>query len=254
MLGGRRPPVGAAGPGGRARVRSRRTRRTRSRRGCSSRSGATSTATRSPARRCTSASRLKNWNSSSTARGPGGSCSRISTPGTTRGRAGLRARRIPRPHAISRGRVLAVHAVQLSRAELERLAARRVTVVTCPRSNRHVGVGDPPVEAFYEAGLAVAVGTDSRASAPDLVRLARARSDAPPRPRRARREAPRERDTHRRRVTGLRRANSGRSRPASVRRSSPSPSLQASTGRAPVQECLVSGIDPEGVRWAGDVG
>jgi 5-methylthioadenosine/S-adenosylhomocysteine deaminase len=40
--------------------------------------------------------------------------------------------------------------------------------VTCPRSNRWVGVGYPPVERFYRSGVAVAVGTDSLASVEDL--------------------------------------------------------------------------------------
>jgi cytosine/adenosine deaminase-related metal-dependent hydrolase len=65
-------------------------------------------------------------------------------------------------------RVLAVHAVQATREDLARLAERRVTVVTCPRSNRYTGAGVPPVRAFYESGVAVAIGTDSLASCPDL--------------------------------------------------------------------------------------
>ena len=63
---------------------------------------------------------------------------------------------------------LVVHGVHLTDAELARLAAHQATVVTCPRSNRHVGAGDPPIERFYRAGVPVAVGTDSLASAPDL--------------------------------------------------------------------------------------
>ncbi len=63
---------------------------------------------------------------------------------------------------------LAVHGVHLTAAELERLAARDVTLVTCPRSNVHVGAGVPPVERFAASGVRVAIGTDSLASAPDL--------------------------------------------------------------------------------------
>jgi aminodeoxyfutalosine deaminase len=64
--------------------------------------------------------------------------------------------------------VVAVHGVQMSRADLERLASRGVTLVTCPRSNAHTGAGRPPIEEFYASGVRVAVGTDSLASAPDL--------------------------------------------------------------------------------------
>jgi 5-methylthioadenosine/S-adenosylhomocysteine deaminase len=61
-----------------------------------------------------------------------------------------------------------VHAVHLSDADLQRVAARGATVVTCPRSNQWVGVGVPPIARFYAAGLKVAVGTDSLASVSDL--------------------------------------------------------------------------------------
>jgi cytosine/adenosine deaminase-related metal-dependent hydrolase len=65
-------------------------------------------------------------------------------------------------------RTLVVHAVQLSDADLERLADIGCTVVTCPRSNQWVGVGMPPIARFYAAGVKVAVGTDSLASVGDL--------------------------------------------------------------------------------------
>jgi cytosine/adenosine deaminase-related metal-dependent hydrolase len=65
-------------------------------------------------------------------------------------------------------RLLAVHGVQMSPADLETLRARGVTLVTCPRSNGHTGAGVPPISDFYESGVRVAIGTDSLASAPDL--------------------------------------------------------------------------------------
>jgi aminodeoxyfutalosine deaminase len=65
-------------------------------------------------------------------------------------------------------RMLAVHGVQLGPDDVACLAARGATLVTCPRSNRHVGVGDPPLERFFASGVRVAVGTDSLASADDL--------------------------------------------------------------------------------------
>ena len=43
-----------------------------------------------------------------------------------------------------------------------------MTIVSCPRSNQHVGVGAPPLEAFYAKDVNVAFGTDSLASSPDL--------------------------------------------------------------------------------------
>jgi len=79
-------------------------------------------------------------------------------------------------------RILAVHAVQCAGDDLARLGRLGSTVVSCPRSNRYVGVGDPPLDAFYAAGVAVAFGTDSLASARDLnlfAELAAARRLAP---------------------------------------------------------------------------
>jgi cytosine/adenosine deaminase-related metal-dependent hydrolase len=64
--------------------------------------------------------------------------------------------------------VLAVHGVQMSLDDLGRLKARGTTIVTCPRSNGHTGAGAPPIQDFYDAGVRVAVGTDSLASTPDL--------------------------------------------------------------------------------------
>ena len=67
-----------------------------------------------------------------------------------------------------RAGLVAVHGVQLTDPELRRLAERNVCLVTCPRSNAWTGVGHPPIERFLQAGVRLAVGTDSLASAPDL--------------------------------------------------------------------------------------
>ncbi|MCC7123352.1 MAG: amidohydrolase family protein [Acidobacteria bacterium] len=67
-----------------------------------------------------------------------------------------------------RRNVLAVHGVQLTDDELAVLRARQATLVTCPRSNVWVGVGDPPIARFYASGVDVAIGTDSLASVGDL--------------------------------------------------------------------------------------
>ena len=64
--------------------------------------------------------------------------------------------------------LIAVHGVQLTDSELSLLAARDVTLVTCPRSNVWTGVGHPPIERFVRSEVKLAVGTDSLASAPDL--------------------------------------------------------------------------------------
>ena len=65
-------------------------------------------------------------------------------------------------------RVIVVHAVQFGPTELQRISARRATLVTCPRGNIRTGAGEPPVGDFFEAGIRVALGTDSLASVPDL--------------------------------------------------------------------------------------
>jgi 5-methylthioadenosine/S-adenosylhomocysteine deaminase len=65
-------------------------------------------------------------------------------------------------------RTLAVHCVQLGRQDHSRLQSRGVRVVTCPRSNAFLGVGEAPVPELLREGVPVALGTDSLASAPDL--------------------------------------------------------------------------------------
>jgi aminodeoxyfutalosine deaminase len=65
-------------------------------------------------------------------------------------------------------RLLAVHGVHLTDAELGRLAAVNATLVSCPRSNIWTGAGPAPVARFFDSGVRVAIGTDSLASAGDL--------------------------------------------------------------------------------------
>ena len=79
-------------------------------------------------------------------------------------------------------RVLAVHGVQFDGDDLSRLSGLGVTLVSCPRSNVYVGVGSPPLEAFYAMDVDVAFGTDSLASVATLSlfdELAEARRIAP---------------------------------------------------------------------------
>jgi cytosine/adenosine deaminase-related metal-dependent hydrolase len=63
---------------------------------------------------------------------------------------------------------LLVHAVHVTPAELEGIAAAGATIVTCPRSNARLRVGTPPVADFLASGVNLAVGTDSLASSSDL--------------------------------------------------------------------------------------
>lgn len=64
--------------------------------------------------------------------------------------------------------LLVVHCTQLNRRALATLAERGAVIVSCPRSNRWTGVGDPVLDAFYASGAVVALGTDSLTSAPSL--------------------------------------------------------------------------------------
>jgi len=79
-------------------------------------------------------------------------------------------------------RTVVVHGVQFLGEDLARLRAIGATLVSCPRSNVYVGVGSPPLEAFYAMDVDVAFGTDSLASVADLdmfAELAEARRIAP---------------------------------------------------------------------------
>ena len=64
--------------------------------------------------------------------------------------------------------VVVVHGVQLTMEELRRLAQQGISLVVCPRSNSWTGAGPAPVRRAVDAGIRLAVGTDSLASAPDL--------------------------------------------------------------------------------------
>jgi cytosine/adenosine deaminase-related metal-dependent hydrolase len=74
-------------------------------------------------------------------------------------------------------RTLVVHGNYLDQEEIAFLAghADRMTVVYCPRSHAFFGHAPHPLPRLLEAGVAVALGTDSRASAPDLSVLAEMR-------------------------------------------------------------------------------
>jgi len=71
-------------------------------------------------------------------------------------------------HDLVNDRLLAVHGVRFVEDDIARLRAARATIVTCPRSNRWTGAGEPPVDRFYASGVRVAIGTDSLASVDNL--------------------------------------------------------------------------------------
>ena len=142
-------------------------------------------------------------------------------------------------------RVLAVHGVQFDGDDLDRLRARDMTIVSCPRSNQHVGVGAPPLEAFYAMNVNVAFGTDSLASAPDLnmfAELAEARRLAPRVPARTLLESA----TRRGAVALGFEGSYGTLEPGKGARiiAVPVPSDVSD-----VEEYLVSGINPSQVSW-----
>jgi cytosine/adenosine deaminase-related metal-dependent hydrolase len=142
-------------------------------------------------------------------------------------------------------RVLAVHGVQMTAGDLQRLAARGVTLVTCPRSNGHTGAGAPPLEDFYASGVRVAVGTDSLASAPDLsvfAELATARALAPSVPAAALLESATRSGAA---ALGFA-ADYGTIEPG---RRSRLIAVTLPDAVDDVEEYLVSGIEPEQIRW-----
>jgi aminodeoxyfutalosine deaminase len=142
-------------------------------------------------------------------------------------------------------RAIAVHVVQCSEDDLAHLSAAGTTVVSCPRSNRYVGVGDPPLQSFYRAGLRVALGTDSLASVDDLnmfTELAAARRLAP--------EVPARRLLESATLAAATALGFGRDF------GSIEPGKRASliALRLPehvddVEEYLVSGVEPDAIRW-----
>lgn len=60
--------------------------------------------------------------------------------------------------------LLAVHAVHMTDAEVERFAEAGVNIAHCPRSNLKLASGIAPISRFMAAGVNVAIGTDGAAS------------------------------------------------------------------------------------------
>lgn len=79
-------------------------------------------------------------------------------------------------HGLLGPGTLVIHAVQLDDLDVALLAARRVTVAHCPRSNARHGHGAAPLSALLAAGALVGVGTDSELSVDRIDLLAEARA------------------------------------------------------------------------------
>ena len=142
-------------------------------------------------------------------------------------------------------RLIAVHGVQMTQADLQLLKARGATLVTCPRSNAHTGAGVPPIVDFFESGVRIAIGTDSLASSPDLnvfAEVATLHALAPSVPPAMLLESAT--------IQGARAlgfdADYGTIEPGKVARLL---AVDVPPGTSDVEEYLVSGIHPGQIRW-----
>jgi cytosine/adenosine deaminase-related metal-dependent hydrolase len=144
-------------------------------------------------------------------------------------------------------RALVVHGVQFDGEDLARLRAIDATLVSCPRSNRHVGVGAPPLEAFYAMDVRVAFGTDSLASVSDLnmfSELAEARRIAP--------RVPARRLIESATLTGARALGFEREYGSiEVGKRAALVAVRVPAHVTDVEEYLVSGVQPDAVSWVG---
>jgi formimidoylglutamate deiminase len=59
-------------------------------------------------------------------------------------------------------RASVVHAIHVSERDVELLAASGTTVVSCPTTEGNLGDGHPPLLAFRDAGVPLAIGSDSQ--------------------------------------------------------------------------------------------
>jgi len=73
-------------------------------------------------------------------------------------------------------RTTVAHGVQVDAADLRMLVQSAAAVACCPRSNAFLDAGEAPLADYLEAGVPLAIGTDSLASNSDLDLLAEARA------------------------------------------------------------------------------
>ncbi|MBI2952315.1 amidohydrolase family protein [bacterium] len=73
-------------------------------------------------------------------------------------------------------RTLCVHVVHVDAEDIAVLRKRETPVCLCPRSNARLSVGRAPARRLFDAGLTVALGTDSLASSEDLDMFAEMRA------------------------------------------------------------------------------
>jgi cytosine/adenosine deaminase-related metal-dependent hydrolase len=67
-------------------------------------------------------------------------------------------------HGALSPQTLLIHGVQVDADDAACIAGSGATVVLCPRSNAHLGVGTAPAGLYKKAGVPLALGTDSLAS------------------------------------------------------------------------------------------
>lgn len=79
-------------------------------------------------------------------------------------------------HGVLTDRTLCIHAVQLGRGDIDRLADSGAAVAHCPLSNQAHRHGVAPLGALLQAGIRVGIGTDSEVSVGRLDLLADARA------------------------------------------------------------------------------
>jgi cytosine/adenosine deaminase-related metal-dependent hydrolase len=140
---------------------------------------------------------------------------------------------------------LVVHGVQFDGDALSRLAALDVTVAACPRSNVYVGVGSPPLEAFYAMDVSVAFGTDSLASVADLNLFSELREARRLAPRVAARQLLRSAT-----LTGAQALGFGDDYGSiEVGKRAALIAVRIPAGVDDVEEYLVGGIEPDDVEW-----